>query len=287
MPFTRWYIGNQALYACGRCGLVYQPNRRDWSEVQISFEKGYYDEHVYMPTTSTRQRQFRVIRLLEMVEPLAGKRVLDVGCGQGEFLAAARARGTEVFGVERSPSAAEVARSQAVDVHIGPFEDWAAGQEPARFDVVTFISVLETMESPSAALTACWRLLSDDGLVMVVTGDRLDYTTFPSSLSRYLGRGFPRELHPYHWSRVSLEAMLNVNGFNVIARDWREAKTLCYLARKCMPYSIEHTVLDSAYRLKWYFIRWHFASYKFRACGPFERGLSMVIRAARRFLPHP
>ncbi len=78
-----------------------------------------------------------------------------------------------------------------------------------------------------------------------------------------------------------------MNGFNVIARDWREAKTLCYLARKCMPYSIEHTVLDSAYHLKWYFIRWHFASYKFRACRPFERGLSMVIRAARRFLPHP
>ena len=281
MPFTRRYLGTQALHACGRCGLVYQPDRRDWATLEHTFTKGYFEDQIYIQTPATRERQLRALRLLETVGPFTGKRVVDVGAGEGEFLLAAQRRGNAVVGVEPSKVAAARANARGVSVHEGFFEEWADTQPADTFDVATFIYVLETMTSPAAALRACRRLLTRDGLVLVSTGNRLDYERFPFPLARILRRGVPRELHPYNWSVATLEAMLNVNGFTVVARDWREPKSLVLLARACEPYPLEDTVLDSAHRLKWYFRRWHFASYRLQAAERLTRTLSRAAHAAR------
>lgn len=186
-----------------------------------------------------------------------------------------------MVGVEPSKAAAARANARRVPVYEGFFEDWADTQPPNSFDVATFIYVLETMGSPAAALRACRRILTRDGLVLVSTSNRLEYERFPFPLARILRRGVPREFHPYNWSAATLEAMLNVNGFTVVARDWREPKSLVVLARACEPYALEDTVLDSAHRLKWYFRRWHLASYRLQAAERVTRTLGLAARAAR------
>jgi 2-polyprenyl-3-methyl-5-hydroxy-6-metoxy-1,4-benzoquinol methylase len=243
---------------------VYVPDRRSWDEIGMSYKDGYYERGVYYSqiTDAIKRRSYKVVRFIESVTDLSGKRLLDVGCGEGELMQFARERGADVTGIEPSPAAAEKARQKGLSVFVGNFDDYVSQNPSPRFDFVTFDFVLELMERPSKVLQKCWEMVADDGHVLVETGDRLNYTTFPFPLRRII-RNIPIEMPAYRWSRSTLEAMLNVNGFKVIANDWRwrDPQDLGYLAKKCVPYPLESVSFDSYYRVVKYFANWHFHSY--------------------------
>jgi 2-polyprenyl-3-methyl-5-hydroxy-6-metoxy-1,4-benzoquinol methylase len=102
-------------------------------------------------------------RLLASVPP---GRVLDIGCGQGGFGAALKARSADrqVFGIEPTDAAA---RASAVldDVVQGSFPD-DLPRDWCNFDVLTFMDVLEHFADPWATLRACTPLLAPGGKVM-------------------------------------------------------------------------------------------------------------------------
>lgn len=97
--------------------------------------------------------------------PTGAKRVLDVGCGHGGFGAALKRERprTEVWGIEVNHTAAAVASERLDRVLRTPFPG-AVGAE--RFDVVSFLDVLEHMADPWEALEHTKRLLAPDGLVV-------------------------------------------------------------------------------------------------------------------------
>lgn len=95
-------------------------------------------------------------------------RLLDVGCGPGFLLEAARGRGWEVLGLDPSRFAAEhVARTFGLPVVCSTLAE--AALEAASFDAVTLIHSLEHLPDPVAALTEAARLLRPGGVVFVET----------------------------------------------------------------------------------------------------------------------
>lgn len=94
-------------------------------------------------------------------------RLLDVGCGNGDFLARMHASSYEVEGLEPDPVASAVARGRGFRVTTGPL---APGTFPANsFDVVTLSHVLEHLPDPVATLRVCRAVLRPGGRVVVVT----------------------------------------------------------------------------------------------------------------------
>lgn len=95
-------------------------------------------------------------------------RLLDVGCGDGAFLARMKSLGWEVFGVELDEKAATVAKTQfGVDVFIGTLE--AAGFAEESFDAITLSHVIEHVGDPIELLCRCRNLLRKGGRVVVTT----------------------------------------------------------------------------------------------------------------------
>jgi SAM-dependent methyltransferase len=82
----------------------------------------------------------------------AGTRVLDVGCGSGDFCALALARGASVSGIDAAPAMIEIARRQApeADLRVGAMEalPWADG----TFDAVTSFNSLQIADDPVTTL---------------------------------------------------------------------------------------------------------------------------------------
>ncbi|MEW6267340.1 MAG: class I SAM-dependent methyltransferase [Thermodesulfobacteriota bacterium] len=112
--------------------------------------------------TSRRQ----IALLLRLLDPRPGERLLDVGCGPGWHLQAFKRIGLNVAGLDPSPAMLEMARSrlgQAAEIHSGRAEDLPF--EDGEFDIVVFITCLEFVEDPLAALAEAARVARSRVLV--------------------------------------------------------------------------------------------------------------------------
>ena len=94
-----------------------------------------------------------------------GRRLLDVGCAAGTFMAIAAHDGWETTGVELGASTAEAGRSRGLDVHTGTLRDVAPVLAPGSFDLVTFWDVLRHVRDPRDELSLARELLHPGGLI--------------------------------------------------------------------------------------------------------------------------
>lgn len=136
-------------------------------------------------------------------------RLLDVGCGWGDFLHFARCCGWPVSGFEFSESVAQVAREKyGLDVRVGSLEEM--GFPERSFDLVTLWHVLEHLREPRAALERIASLLAPGGLLALEVPN-LDFLARKSW--RY---PMSRTLHLYHFSPATLAALVERAGFRVL-----------------------------------------------------------------------
>jgi len=134
--------------------------------------------------------------------------VLDVGCGDGGFLAEACACGWKVLGLEPDPKAAAIAKRRGVPVHLGGLE-CLNGQAQA-FDVITLSHVIEHVPDPVQTLRDCWRLLKSGGQLWLETPNvnSLGHQVFGPNW-----RGLEAPRHLVLFSPAALQRALSVAGF--------------------------------------------------------------------------
>lgn len=140
---------------------------------------------------------------IDGVAGLAGRKVLDVGCGGGILSEGMASRGAKVTGVDLSEKALGVARlhlfesGQQVDYRLVSAEAFAE-ENPQAFDVVTCMEMLEHVPDPASTIAACARLVKPDGHVFFSTLNRnLKAYTFAIIGAEYVLKLLPRGTHEY------------------------------------------------------------------------------------------
>lgn len=134
---------------------------------------------------------------------LAGKRVVDVGCGGGILAESMAAKGARVTGIDLSEKPLGVAKlhllesGQQVDYRLQSAEDLAAA-EPGQFDVVTCMEMLEHVPDPASTIRACATLARPGGWVWFSTLNRNPKSyLFAIIGAEYVLRLLPRGTHDY------------------------------------------------------------------------------------------
>ncbi|MCD6665281.1 bifunctional 2-polyprenyl-6-hydroxyphenol methylase/3-demethylubiquinol 3-O-methyltransferase UbiG [Hydrogenophaga bisanensis] len=124
--------------------------------------------------------QINPLRLawIDGLAPLAGKRVLDVGCGGGILSDSMARKGAQVTGIDLSVKALRVAQLHALEAGTSGVEyrevsaEDLAAEQPGTFDVVTCMEMLEHVPDPSSVVRACSQLVKPGGWVFFSTINR-------------------------------------------------------------------------------------------------------------------
>ena len=135
--------------------------------------------------------------------PIQGKAVLDVGCGGGILAESMARRGARVKGIDLSDAALKVAQLHrlesglTLDYEMISAEDLAA-REPARYDVLTCMELLEHVPDPASTVSACAQLAKPGGHVFFSTISRNPKSyLFAVIGAEYLLGLLPRGTHDY------------------------------------------------------------------------------------------
>ncbi len=154
-------------YQCAACELLFiSPTPAD-ALIVGQYEKEEEAEHTRQGSLLGRRIRYRARARKLRARGLGGS-VLEIGCGQGDFLLAARAAGfSEVVGVEPNGPVAKFARARGFEVRSELFDPKAFGDR--RFDVIATFQVLEHVVDPVEFVRSAATLLKPGGRLVLET----------------------------------------------------------------------------------------------------------------------
>ena len=156
-------------------------------------------------------------------QPLSGKRVLDVGCGGGLLTEAMAAEGARATGIDLSEQLIDIARLHLLESGLQAeyrviSAETMAAEQPAGFDAVTCMEMLEHVPDPQAIVQACFELLKPGGRLFLSTINRTP-AAFALAVvgAEYVARLLPKGTHDYRSfiKPSELAAALRQSGFQL------------------------------------------------------------------------
>lgn len=178
---------------------------------------GYRPDATYVESTTRLARA----ELVSRIPPPA--RVLDVGCGAGDFVAVMRSLGYDAEGIDISQASADICRSRDLPSCAG---DFLTFEFPDLFDIITMWDVVAHLRDPFAFFTRAHSQLSDRGLLFIKTPA---FGRLSVELSNFCPRAAPTLLgapsHSQYFNRRSLSVLFDQAGLGAVWLESRNART--------------------------------------------------------------
>ena len=219
-PVKDFIVSNDVfeIIECGNCQI-----RLTYPFPQKSTLDNYYESENYMPHSETSAgitgflyrlvQKFMVTRKQKLVEKVSNSssgKLLDVGCGTGEFLNEMRRGGWEIDGIDQSEHARRIAQKRH-GITSQPPTQLHLYQE-GEFDVITFWHVLEHLTSLTETLQLVYRALKTGGTLLIAAPN---YKSFDGDYYQMFWAAYDVPRHLYHFSYDSVAALLEQAGLSI------------------------------------------------------------------------
>lgn len=260
IPSARAYTGGWPLHTCADCGFVYVRARRSAQEIADSWSNEIYGVRYTAHIPAVLARHAFVAEFAHATLNLRGKRVCDIGAGEGAFVDALRGPkfDAEVFGIEPSEANGKILEKMGIPNFVGTVESFRTSVTAKEnlFDVATILWTLENCQSSKSMLDTANAMLVPGGHVVVATGSRI-LVPFKKPLHYYLSP-IDQDTHCFRFSRNSLISALANSGFAVVAINrYIDSDILCVIARKVTDRADLPRPKDDPAKVVDFFARWH------------------------------
>ena len=189
------------LYQCSGCGLV-----------QLSSEPvSYYKEVIRAAAFSPEMGEFRKKQFKHFVHQysLEGKKVLEIGCGKGEYLSLMQQAGVKGYGIEYGKDSVNACLKSGLNVSKEYIDDISLKLPSAPFDAFFILNYLEHMPEPVTSLKGMWNNLSEGAIGLV------EVPNFDMILSKNLFSEFIPD-HLFYFTKETLQFALQMSGFEIL-----------------------------------------------------------------------
>ena len=197
------------VYQCSGCGLVQLNNN----------PVTYYKEVIRSSSYSGKMKEFRLKQFRNFVEKYAlkDKKIVEIGCGNGEYLSIMQQFGVEAYGLEYSEESVKKCVDQGLDVFEGFVENNNYRMNKAPFDMFFMLNFLEHLPDPNSVLLGISNNLSDNAVGLV------EVPNFDMILKKNLFSEFTSD-HLLYFTKETLNATLRQNGFEIISCEnvWQD-----------------------------------------------------------------
>jgi len=189
------------VYQCSGCGLA-QLN---------SMPVPYYREVIRAAGVSEEMKDFRSRQFGSFVKRflLKNKKVIEVGCGGGEYLTIMKQVGVDAYGLEYSEELVKRCVRRGLKVSKGFIQGGTQKLKHAPFEAFFILNFLEHLPDPNSTLRGIYNNLADGG-VGIVEVPNLDMI-----LRKKLFSEFMRD-HLFYFTKETLSLALSLNGFEII-----------------------------------------------------------------------
>ena len=225
-----------SLVKCKNCGLIYVNPRLTRKNLAKLYETEYFSYYVDTNSKAHKKREetFK-IEIAELERLTEGRKILDVGCGGGFFLASLD-NSWQKYGTEINPAAVEYGKKLGLNIHKGNLKE--ANFPQGIFDVVKLRGVIEHLPDPISELYEIYRILRKGGLIAVNTPN---IDSICGMIYKEKFRMICPVRHIYYFSTKTLSLMLKKVGFRVLKvsyhyfdtpyASWKDSmKILCDVA---------------------------------------------------------
>ena len=212
-----------SLYQCSGCGLV-----------QFNCEPvDYYRDVIRAGGYSTTMKALRQAQYRHFIETcgLTGKRIVEIGCGQGEFLQVLTEFPVKCYGIENKLDLVQKAREKGLTVWQEFAEDWDTLLPEGPFDAFLSFNFLEHQPNPNGMMQCISRNLVPGGYGLV---------TVPSFEYILENDGFYELLrdHIANYTEDTLRFLMEKNGFSVLETQRVNRDTISMIVRKRLPVDV-------------------------------------------------
>ncbi len=224
------------IVRCQDCELMLTSPQPSDHELGQIYGENYFlvenDAHGHRHVDELKQATAdQYLDLLDRYGIPAGARLLEIGCGHGDFLLQAAKRGSQVTGLEYSAHACEVARAKlggTGEVIHGEIGDLPAPADPEDgYDVCVMADVIEHVRDPRRFLEQARALLKPGGVLFVAT-PTLD--SWSARVLRNRWMEFKPE-HLWYFKSATLQTLLLRAGFaGIISRSCVKTLSFDYIA---------------------------------------------------------
>lgn len=198
-------VVNLEIFQCQCCGLV----QHDLPPVS------YYRDVIRAVAFSKEMGSFRVDQLRNWlkISNLREKRLLEVGCGKGEYMGLLQQAGARhVYGVENAPLSAAEARRSGYQVALGYMAPGFINPWNEKFDGFAIFSFIEHWPDLNGSLRTLHNFLNEGAVGLV------EVPNFEFIVTNGLYSEFTVD-HIFYFDRQTLRTALELNGYEVIAID--------------------------------------------------------------------
>ncbi|MDI6839405.1 MAG: methyltransferase domain-containing protein [bacterium] len=189
------------VWQCSGCGLV-----------QLSNDPvPYYKEVIRAAAFSEEMKEFRRKQFGSFIQKysLKRKKVIEIGCGCGEFLSIMQEFGIEAYGLEYSEKSVMQCVKNGLKVSTGFIQSSADRLNYAPFDAFFMLSFLEHLPAPNSTLRGIYNNLTDDAIGLVEVPN-FDMILRNKLFSEFIGD------HLFYFTKETLNTTLRLNGFEII-----------------------------------------------------------------------